>query len=93
MKPHKHAELIKQWADGAEIEARVIGMGYAWQPLLNPRWDDKDIVEYRIKPEPKPDVVTYFYVSKDDISYTDESGANLIVIIDGQTNLPKSTMG
>ena len=59
MKPHKHAELIKAWADGAEIQARVIGMGYAWQPLLNPRWDDKDIVEYRIKPEPKPDFISY----------------------------------
>jgi len=51
MKPHKHAELIKAWADGAEIQYRY------YMNEENPDWNlDR---EYRIKPEPKPDVVRY----------------------------------
>lgn len=53
--PHKHAELIKAWADGATIE---------WYESLVDRWYTCDIAPmwretgiYRIKPESKPDVV------------------------------------
>jgi hypothetical protein len=53
--PHKHAELIKAWADGAEIEVCSNGQ---WTYFSNPRWYDD--VEYRIKPEPKPDVVNVY---------------------------------
>jgi len=53
MKPHKHAELIKAWADGAEIE-RFSKSIRTWEPNLDPTWHDD--YEYRIKPEPKPDV-------------------------------------
>lgn len=53
--PHKHAELIKAWAGGAEIEMRFY---QAWTLLSNPRWDSAE-AEYRIKPEPKHDVVKY----------------------------------
>lgn len=54
--PHKHAELIKAWADGAEIEFKN-GHG-EWNPVHNPPiWSE--YCEYRIKPEPKPDVVMY----------------------------------
>jgi len=56
MKPHKHAELIKAWADGAEIETRWSD-AQAWIPVKNPEWGNG--FEYRIKPEPKPDVVRY----------------------------------
>lgn len=56
MKPHKHAELIKAWADGATIEYRPIPDRGEWikapQHLI---WDD--FAEYRIKREPKPDIV------------------------------------
>lgn len=58
-KPHKHAELIKAWADGAEIEERYIGNGdyegSEWY-VTNGDWSDTENWEYRIKPEPKPDV-------------------------------------
>lgn len=47
--PHKHAELIKAWADGAEIELRTV----KWEPCPYPSWSPN--TEYRIKPEPKPD--------------------------------------
>ena len=54
MKPHKHAELIKAWADGAEIQYK--SAAGIWCDFENPIWD-KDI-KYRIKPEPKPDYVS-----------------------------------
>jgi hypothetical protein len=52
MKPHKHAELIKAWADGYTIQYKD---GYGWWDWDYPDWDGDD--EYRIKPETKPDVV------------------------------------
>lgn len=48
-KPHKHAEIIKAWADGAEIQ---YFNGVQWYNCHNnkPDWDSR--IEYRIKPEP-----------------------------------------
>ena len=54
--PHKHAELIKAWADGAEIEYWN-QYQKQWKTASKPNWDENN--EYRIKPEPKPDVVLY----------------------------------
>ncbi len=55
MKPHKHAKLIKSWADGAEIEWKHKftnnWVGFDEQEHF---WDDEH--EYRIKPEPKPNL-------------------------------------
>ena len=51
----KHAALIKQWADGAEIEYR--DENHRWHRVSMPHWDYDTI--YRVKPEPKPDVVRY----------------------------------
>ncbi len=44
--PHKHAELIKAWADGAEIEVRPPG-SRDFYLSCNPCWYDRH--EYRIK--------------------------------------------
>ena len=52
MKPHKHAELIKAWADGAEIECRDCRV---WYHAKDPKWQED--MEYRIKPKTKPDIV------------------------------------
>lgn len=46
MKPQKHAEVIKAWADGAEIEYRNNGL--TWACATTPTWDER--VEFRIKP-------------------------------------------
>ena len=69
----KHAELIKAWADGAEIEKRQIYCKYQmneepiivseeWLPCHSPTWAWNE--EYRIKPEPKAEpkkVTMYIY--------------------------------
>lgn len=46
-KPHKHAELIKKWADGAEIQYSEDGK-YWSDCLRTPTWH---AVYYRVKPE------------------------------------------
>lgn len=45
--PHKHAEVIKAWADGQEIE---YCQGGKWFESLVPTWREER--EYRIKPKP-----------------------------------------
>lgn len=49
MKPHKHAALIKQWADGAIIQI-YNDDGQCWYdaPLNRPSWHET--VTYRVKP-------------------------------------------
>ena len=91
MKPHKHAELIKAWADGAEIQY--------WNGSIE-QWKDGDREEmswyedyqYRIKPEPKPDIycMEYFYLSDGDWMATNGAPANLKLIFDGETGKLKS---
>lgn len=52
MTPRKHAELIKAWADGAEIQRRNRYLGL-WIDNPNPTWEEDEI--YRLKPVPKAD--------------------------------------
>lgn len=59
--PHIHAALIKAWADGAEIEYLNVGANSVWDVAKSPRWDGHG--EYRIKSEPKPDVVEQYFAS------------------------------
>jgi len=49
-KPHKHSEIIKQWAEGAEIEC-YCRFTSRWFYKPNPNWSES--LEYRIKPKPK----------------------------------------
>jgi hypothetical protein len=63
-KPHKHAELIKAWADGAEIE--YFGADCTWR-TAEARDFDSDL-SLRIKPEPKPDApkIDEMFINWDD---------------------------
>jgi hypothetical protein len=59
MKPHKHAELIKAWADGATIE-RYSWTEQKWKESNPPEWLPDS--NYRIKPEPKQMVTRWLWV-------------------------------
>lgn len=92
MKPHKHAELIKAWADGATIQFK--NREGNWEDFDNdyalPWITDLGV---RIKPEPKPDVVKYattFMTSwhKDKPDTTD----NLKLTFDGETDKLKDAV-
>ena len=71
-KPHKHAELIKAWADGAEIEVYNL-IGECWYPTTTPLWDELN--QYRIKPELKK-LVFYLYTYKGAYQTTREVPVN-----------------
>jgi hypothetical protein len=90
-KPHKHAEFIKAWADGAEIQARD-GLRNVWVDIIGtPVWTSET---YRIKPEPAPDYVVY----PNDVTYRKDNGYESIVMVkdklrlvfDGETGELKS---
>ena len=69
-KQHKHAELIKAWADGAEIQRYVIveliveaGTDeWDWIDDANPDWHPKR--KYRIKPKEKQKVKMWQWVMR-----------------------------
>lgn len=48
-KPHKHAELIKAWADGAQIQCKH-AINDSWIDVGIPNWESEN---YRIKPAKK----------------------------------------
>ena len=91
MKPHKHAELIKAWADGAEIQCLK---STGWETIPQPYWSE--ICDYRIKPEPKPDVVGTFYFNCDTMHNhvagmkADLEDSNVKLTFDGETGELKS---
>jgi hypothetical protein len=93
----KHADLIKAWADGSDIEYLNIHDGQ-WRITQVPHWDAA--IEYRIKPQPKPDIFKYIHLSEHSIGdgswITDYEeahphwGIHIKLTIDGETKKPKS---
>lgn len=57
--PRKHADLIKAWADGAEIEF-YSEISQSWEYCKDPTW--RGDREYRVKPKPK--VKKWLWVAK-----------------------------
>ena len=93
-KPHKHAALIKAWADGAEIQYLHSESGYPdWITITHPNWSGDG--DYRIKPEPKPDVVMYGYSCNNGVSRVSlyrRDGDNLKVTFNGDTGKLKAAV-
>jgi len=90
---HKHSELIKKWADGAEIQVK--NPYNEWVDEQYPDWDLN--LQYRIKPEPEPDIFKFVDVR---LQYKDTGicrwdscdslYANLKLVFDGKTGKLKS---
>lgn len=57
-KPHPHAEVIKAWADGCEVQFWH-GPTETWEDVTvrNPPWSES--TKYRVKPEPKKPTTWY----------------------------------
>jgi len=91
--PHKHAALIKAWADGAKIQYHHQDGLWMDCPKNDPLWSTE--CDYRVKPEPKPNVVRYVCLDIDcnarvNVRSNYFSGAvhrceNLMVVFDGET--------
>jgi len=94
--PQKHKDLIIAWANGAEIEFRhkVISPVGGWSSVVGcPSWDAQ--TEYRLKPEPKPDVVKYCraWSVDDEVTCLDTKKGkydNIQLTFDGETGVLKS---
>lgn len=87
--PHKHAALIKQWADGAQIQ-HLTSDGY-WLSCSDPDWYEDG--QYRIKPEPKPDVSVTVHVAQGrsgTVLYSSHETPNVVETFDGETGALKS---
>jgi len=90
MKPHKHAAVIKAWADGAEIEYRFFDDG-EWLIADSPSW--KVGTQYRIKPQ---EVVKKYNVSlQKGFTLVDTNNSlyhpyNLVLTFDGVSGHLKS---
>jgi len=50
---HKHYDMIVAWAEGKQIQVKAFNL--TWDDREKPLWCLNR--EYRIKPDPKPDVV------------------------------------
>jgi len=59
MKQHRWHKEIKAWADGAEIECCTCSVNGKdlWTNCLFPTWEIDDDYAYRIKPQPKEDII------------------------------------
>jgi hypothetical protein len=96
MAKHVHAELIKAWADGAEIEfLNTFSTEPSWKEASHPCWtlDTK----YRVKPRPKPDHVYYgVFERKGSVllrscfTKVNDDGDELKLTFDGETGKLKS---
>lgn len=92
-KPHIHRDVIRAWADGAQIQSKFSNKG--WLDITdNPQWYIDTI--YRVKPEPKPDSILLRRIELDSgkyvnsYSYDCKAGPNVKYIFDGETNQLKS---
>ena len=70
--PHKHAEIIKAWADGYQVEAYNPERD-SWISVVEPGWFND--IEYRVKPgviEPRDPVVLTYDVQVEQDPFSDD---------------------
>jgi hypothetical protein len=92
--PHIHADVIKAWADGAEIEVSHNTTSNGWLPADAPNWSLS--CSYRVKPKPKPNTVHHLFVTYEDgrntlfvfgtATSSEHPCDNLRLTFDGETN-------
>jgi len=83
---HKHAELIIAWANGAQIQGKLLEDD-KWEDVITPSWCEHFF--YRVKPEPKPDIVhrtriVIFEPYTDGVKF-DYGSQNIQLTFDGET--------
>lgn len=88
-RPHKHAELIKAWADGAEIEVFSLSTNEWVDAGNSPNWFTG--ANYRNKAIPNPDIIEYWQNTLTNCGQMDDAeDANLKLTFDGKTGKLKS---
>ncbi len=94
---HKHADVIKAWADGAKVQCRAPKNGRYDPPWFDIPSDEtvywSNDAEYRVKPEPKPDEVFYQRLTRNDEFKLNRHKANYHnckIVFDGESGELKS---
>jgi hypothetical protein len=88
---HKHYDVIVAWAEGKKIQyINTLGNWEDWNESYSPGFDNW--AEYRIKPEPLPDIVRYYYVDSHYFTVSQQytNHTNLKITFDGATGNLKS---
>lgn len=91
--PHPLKEIINAIADGIEVEISCKGHldWIMWnKDMISPLDSSAFYYEYRIKPEPKPDVVKYGLAWERVWDCKPMNGANLKITFCGETGKLKS---
>ena len=88
MTKHIHYDTIMAWANGAAIEM-FDPSAETWHDVDNPSWYGS--IDYRVKPQPRPDIVheTSVHLSgwAGPVLYAaSPSEANIVLVFDGETN-------
>ena len=91
---HKHYDMIVAWANGAIIEV-FEPLIEEWEIVTEPVW--YEYLQYRIKPEPKPDLVLRTFLRPvtsigsvyNEGAWNDER-ANISLTFDGETGKLKA---
>ena len=82
--PHKHAEMIREWVEDPSRAVEYLEPHLnKWCPISDPSWCAD--VEYRFKPEPKPDYKTYAFILNNSIQVSWGGKPNIELTFDGET--------
>lgn len=91
---HKWADVIHAWAEGKEIQWRFINCDWEELPLNRTPEFNNTQSEWRVKPEPKPDIIGTCIVGlgRDGVFQVqkNEHCPNVRVTFDGETKKLKS---
>ena len=87
MTKQKHYDLIVAWANGAQVEMQDLRTK-EWHTQCHPGWFD--CLPYRIKPQPKPDIVHETLITLSPFAgpmlyAASPSEANCVLVFDGET--------
>ena len=87
MKEHKHAEVLRAIAAGKEVE--YMGCFREWIAPLTANPITRPDLEWRIKPEPKPPIVTELHIAYESFTYINYGKPeNIRFTFDPDTKLP-----
>ena len=85
---HKHADLIREWALDTSRVVQYRTGSEEWEDIQQPSWATN--VEYRFKPEVKPDYHTYAVILNNSLQVSFVGKPNIKITFDGETNQLKA---
>lgn len=86
---HKHADIASAWMQDTTRVVQIEISENVWMDDPSPQWREEE--NYRFKPEPKPDVVEYYYAGNNALVYVrKDQDPEVAATFDGETRELKS---